>query len=66
MECLGYVDSHGDTIFNTFQCGTVLRELEALKRVSDANEQQQLLLPIEELADYVYNSTHNYLWFVGD
>jgi hypothetical protein len=63
--CLRFVDRHGDTTFNRYQCAVLAEELQHAAEGAP-EEARTHLGQIEALARTVAKDVHLYLKFIGD
>ena len=66
FQCLRFIDSYGDTVFNWLQQDQFLLEWARLFDRAESAEDRELLASIEALARRQKEHVHTYLWFIGD
>lgn len=65
-ECVKYIDDNGDTLFNKFQMGPLLRDLTRLYDRATTQEERDMLDRVRSLAEQCQRGVHLYLRFHGD
>jgi hypothetical protein len=60
------IDLYGDTTFNRLQVGLLLEEWSRLQQWAETDEERQLLLDVETLAEKCKSKPGRYLKFYGD
>jgi hypothetical protein len=63
---LRFVDSYGNTIFNSNQMHGFLPEWDRLSQVVTAEEDSQFLSRVRQMAETCRKNPHTFLRFVGD
>jgi hypothetical protein len=65
-QCLRFIDPYGDTVFNTLQIPTFLRELAHVEEGTTVEQYRQFIAELRRLASRCRDETHLYLKFLGD
>ena len=65
-QCLRFIDPYGDTVFNTLQIPTFLRELSLVEEHATTDQHRRFIAELRRLASRCQEEPHRYLKFVGD
>ncbi|MYT32054.1 MULTISPECIES: hypothetical protein [unclassified Streptomyces] len=63
---LGWIDPHGDTLFNEQEARVAQQEVAALLQGCTDEEQKAALLDLADLLQACAATPGSYLWFMGD
>ena len=65
-QCLRYIDSYGDTIFNRIQMEQFIKEWQEILGHVKTNEEREVMRDVLGLAEECQKCPHTFLRFYGD